>query len=119
LSDIQQIYTLLQQVDALLDQVNIKLDTTTRKAQTTALAYRDLYNVVQDVFVILRHAGLPEEHAATLAFMQRMITTAYSLIIAVNALNAAMAASPAGWAIAGLGFAATLLSSISMVGSFG
>lgn len=119
LGDIQQIYAVLQQVDRLLDEVNAKLDTSTKKAKTAALAYRDAYNVLQDLFSILRHAGLPEETVQAIAMLQRMITTAYSLMVAINALNAAVATSPVGWAIAGLGFAATLLSTMSAVGSFG
>jgi len=119
LGDIQQIYAVLQQVDRLLDEVSAKLDSAKKKADDATVSYRDLYNVVQDVFAILRRAGLPEDQARALAMVQRLITTTYSLMIALNALNVAMLTTPAGLAVAGVGFAATFLSTISMVGSFG
>jgi hypothetical protein len=112
LAEARQLYT-------LLGDINRELDTTTAKAKDASLVYRDLYNVIQDVFTILRHAGLPEDQARAVATIQRMITTVYSLYVAINALNVAMTTTPAGMLIAGVGFTASMLSIVSGIGSFG
>jgi hypothetical protein len=108
-----------RQLYALLGDIERQLDTTKAKARDTALVYRDLYNVVQDVFTILRHAGLPDDQVRAIAMIQRLIAVTHSLFAAINALNVAMATTPAGLAVAGLGVAATMLSIASGIGSFG
>jgi hypothetical protein len=93
LAEARQLYT-------LLGDINRELDTTKAKARDTELVFRDLYNVMQDVFALLRHAGLPEDQARALAFIQ-------------------MSGTPAGLIMAGLGYGASLLTIFSGVGSYG
>jgi hypothetical protein len=108
-----------RQLYALLGDIERQLDTTKAKSRDTELVFRDLYNVMQDVFALLRHAGLPEDQARALAFIQRMITSFYSLYVAANTFNIAMSGTPAGLIMAGLGYGASLLTIFSGVGSYG
>lgn len=104
---------------AILNDVEQKLDTVEKKMKTAKVTYADVYNAVQDIFRMLNKMGLPEDVAQGIAVIQRLITVAHSLYVAINALNAAMITTPAGALIAGIGFVAAALSTLSMVGSYG
>lgn len=95
-----------------------KLDALDAKAKTAKISYADLYNVMQDVFIILKEMGLPDDTVKAIMILQRLITTTHSLIIAMNALMIASGGT-APLLIAGLGVGASIVSMISMVGSYG
>lgn len=108
LAEARQLYQLLSEVERQLDGVDAK-------AKQATVSYADLYNVMQDVFVILKELGLPEDVVSAITLLQRLITTTYSLIIAMNALM--LSTGGAGHlVIAGLGVSTSL---ISLAGSVG
>ena len=116
--------TELDAVIMRLDEIEKKMDTIISKsgggdlaaAKDTMLEMRVSMNEVMlltnRVFYIMRRAGLPEDVAQAISLMQRMITTAYALTVALIALQNATGVG--GVARAGLGVMTSLL---SMVGS--
>ena len=107
LSEARQLYTLLSDIEFKLDSTNVK-------AHQATLSYADLYNVLQDVFMILRRAGLPEDVTAGIMLLQRMIITLNAARVALIALQAAT--GPLGLASAGLGVAISLTSFMGSIG---
>lgn len=107
LAEARQLYTLLRDIEN-------ELEVTEAKANTAKLAYADVYNVVQDVFLILRNMGLPEDAVKAISILQRLIAVSNTLLVTLTAVN--IASGPMGWAIMGLGVGSTL---ISLAGSVG
>ena len=110
-SQARELYTILRDIELQLDAVE-------SKAKTATIAYADLYNVMQDMFVIVKELGLPPDTVKAIMILQRLITTTQSAIIAMNALMIASGGT-APLLIAGLGVGASIVSMISMVGSYG
>lgn len=103
----------------LLGDIETKLDSLESKTEKATIAYADLYNMIQDVFIILKRMGLPDDVATAINVLQRMIVTLNSLRIAIMAMDTAMAGSPAGMLLAGLGIAISLVSMMDIAGSYG
>ena len=99
---------------ALLNGIEQKLGDVDAKALQAGLSYAELYNVVQDVFMVLRQAGLPEDVTAGIMLLQRMIITLNAARVAMIALQAA--SGPLGLASAGIGVAMSLVSFMGSVG---
>lgn len=110
LSQARELYNVIVACEA-------KLDALDRKAKTTTVSFAELYNVVQDVFMILRQMNLPPAVEQTIMLVQRLIIAFNSLRLALNALTIATVTSPVGWVIAGLGFTATMLSAFAGLGT--
>lgn len=96
-----------------------KLDSLEKKSKTTAVSFADLYNVVQDTFFILKRAGLPEDAVAIITMLQRMIITLNGIRVALQLMNTAMAGTPAGLVLAGLGLTMAFISMSDVAGSYG
>jgi len=110
LTEARQLYEYTVTIDAKLVDIE-------RKAKTATVSYADLYNVMQDVFFLIRRMGLPED-------VERGIITLYRLIAAVNALRVASlaliaATAPLGFVGGALGVGAAGLALIGIIGSVG
>ncbi len=117
LAEAKQVLTVLAEIEATLDRIEQKLATSEQDAETATLTYADLHNVMQDVFAILRQMDLPEEVENAMRMIQRLVTVANSLRIAMIALNAA--SGPTSWLLAALGVAPSLIYATDMIGSYG
>ena len=110
LQQARELYTLLCEIDQKLDDVETK-------SKTATVTYADLYNAMQDVFLIARNLGLPDDVEHAITVIHRLIMAMNSLRIALIAIEAATVTSPVGWALVGLGFAASLFSVFAGVGT--
>ena len=86
---------------------------TEASAKKTTVSYAELYNVMQDAFLIIRELGLPDDIEHGITVIHRMIVAMNSLRVAMLALEAATVTSPIGWALIGIGFTASLISSLA------
>lgn len=102
---------------ALLIDIEQKLDSVDTKTKQATISYSDLYNVLQDVFIIVKELGLPDDVEHAITVVHRLIVAMNSLRIAMLALNAATMTTPAGLALAGLGFAVSLFTTLGSVQS--
>lgn len=110
LSEARQLYNLLSDIEQ-------QLDTVETKTKQTTITYADLYNILQDVFIITKKMGLPEEAEELLNYIQRLIALANSLRVAFIALH--VASGPVGWLIAGLGIGTSLIHAVDTIGRYG
>lgn len=110
LAQARELYNLLIEIDQKL----VQTESSAKKAE---LSYSDLYNVLQDVFVVIKEMGLPEDIENGVMLIHRMIMAMNSLRMAMIALNAATMTTPAGLALAGLGFAVSMFSTIGGIQS--
>ena len=110
LAQARELYNLLIEIDQKLTQT----ETSAKKAE---LSYADLYNVLQDVFFIIKQMGLPPEVEQTIMLVHRLVIAMNSLRLALNALTIATITSPVGWLIAGLGASVSVLSAFGGLGS--
>lgn len=106
-----------RQLYSTLSDIEQQLETVESKTKQTTVSYADLYNVLQDIFIITKRMGLPEEAEELLNYIQRLIALANSLRIAFIALHAA--SGPVGWLIAGLGLTTSLIYATDTFGRYG
>lgn len=110
LAQAQRLYTVLSDIEQKLDGLD-------KKAQKANISYAELYNVMQDVFIIIKEMDLPPEVQHAITVIHRLIVAMNSLRLAMLALDVATMTSPAGWALAGLGFAVSLFTGLASVQS--
>ena len=92
-----------------------KLDSLDNKAKTATVSFADLYNVIQDVFLVLKEMGLPDDVARAIAVLQRMTMALHSAYIAMITLSAASGGT-VPMILAGIGVITSLA---AVVGSAG
>jgi len=102
---------------AVLSDIEQRLRAVDKKAMQANISYADLYNAMQDVFILVNQLGLPPDVEQGILFIQRLIMAANSLRLALIALNVATATSPLGWALVGLAFTSSFVASLAQVGA--
>ena len=103
LAETQQIFIMLTEIEQILGRIDVKAADTEEKLQRVATQTIMLQQALMKTITILRRLGLPEEINSAIIKLQRIIAIANQLRLVIYALNAAMAGTPAGAILAGLG----------------
>jgi hypothetical protein len=111
LGEARELYQIIVECEA-------KLDSLETKSKQTGVTFADLYLLMNRALMLLRRSGLPDDVVAAIATVQRLIAATHSLYVAMTILTTAMATTPAGMILAGLGVATSILSVTSAIGSY-
>ena len=103
LGETQQIFILLNEINNLLDAIDAKCVTTEVKLNRVTTQAIMTTQILTKISSIMRRLGLPEDVERALMKLQRLISIANQLRLVIHATNAAMAGTPGGALIAGLG----------------